>query len=250
MPSARPLASLPDTLQQIQERLSEGLVPQQVIEELSPSTRADAVTWIRRLSIWAEYTEQFPVQTVAIARLISQRARREFSLKLTEDGRVIDSQHQGPSWQTPRPTSKFRLKLQGEEVGVEYTPYYFPDGRTDLIYFISPHEPPQPHCLSETGHLSRLTPHDVVVACGGAEAYAVLFAEAHLRGEVKAFEAVFEGNWPESKHRRGRKPPTTTSEVKNASVVGTHTAQVIAEQEDNKATSQPPHQRTLFEEMP
>src|ERR1700722_779112 len=169
MASVRSLPSLPDTLKHIQERLSQGLAPQQVIEELLPLTRTDAMTWLRRLSIWTEYAEQFPVQTVALARLISLRARREFALTLTGDGRVIDSRHQGLSWPTPRPTSKFRLNLQGEEVCVEYTPYYFPDGRTDLLYFSSPQEPPQPHCLSATGHLSRLTPHDVVVACGGAE---------------------------------------------------------------------------------
>src|ERR1700722_14222915 len=111
MASMRPLPSLPDTLKHIQERMSQGLGPQQVIEELLPLTRTDAVTWLRRLSIWAEYAEQFPVQTVALARLISPRARREFSLKLTEDGRVIDSKHQGPPCQTPRPTKKFRLSI-------------------------------------------------------------------------------------------------------------------------------------------
>jgi hypothetical protein len=226
-----------DTLQHIQAQLAQQQ-PTQVIEELSPRTRTDAETWIRRLPIWVEHAEQFTAQSVAIARIIGQRAMRCFGLKLSEDGRVVSTRLEGPSWQTPKPTKKFRLSLNGEEVQVEYTPFYFPDGRTDLVYFVSPNDPVQPHCLSETGYWSKLTPHDAIVACGGAEAYAALLAEAHLRGEAKEFEAVFEGKLPEGK--RKRKEP---KEEPVKPVVGKHTAQVIAEE-------QPTTQRTLFEELP
>src|ERR1700722_6932103 len=95
-----------DTLQQIQARLAE-VPPTQVIEELSPRSRTEAESWARRLPIWPEH--EFPAQAVAIARVIGQRAMRSFGLKLSEDGRVIDNERQGPAWQTPKPTMKFKL---------------------------------------------------------------------------------------------------------------------------------------------
>ena len=45
------MTSPADTLQHIQDRLTAGAIPQQVIEELSPRTRTDAETWTRRLLI-------------------------------------------------------------------------------------------------------------------------------------------------------------------------------------------------------
>jgi hypothetical protein len=241
-------------LQDIQERLSQGHPPTQVIETLSPQTRTDAESWLRRLPIWTEFAGQVPAQVIALARIISQRAMRYFQLKLSDDGRVVSSQFSGPPFETPRPSKSFKLSLSGEEIRVEYTPHYFPDGRTDLLYFISPHEPPKPHCLSGTGYWSALTPHDAIVACGGPEAYAVLFAEAMLRGEAKAFETVFAGHWPEAKPRRGRKEARLKRQSQSPSpqpVVGKHTAQVIQEQEaDPVAGEQQGTQRSLFEELP
>jgi len=243
-----------DLLRQIHERLSQGLPATQVIEALSPRTRTEAETWIRRLPLWIEFTGQVPAQAVAIARIIGQRAMRCFNLKLSDDGRVVSSQLHRPPFETPRPSKKFKLSLHGEEIRVEYTPCYFPDGRTDLLYFVSPHEPPQPHCLSGTGHWSALTPHDAVVACGGPEAYAVLLAEAKLRGEAKEFEAVFEGKLPEAKPRRERKEAKSGKQPQSQPpqpVVGKHTAQVIHEQEaDRAAEARQGTQRTLFEDLP
>ena len=200
------------------------------------------------------FTEEVPAQVIAIARIIGQRARHGFNLNLTEDGRVVSNQWHKPPFETPRPSKKFRLSLHGEEIRVEYTPFYFPDGRTDLLYFVSPHEPPQPHCLSGTGHWSALMPHDAIVACGGPETYAVLLAEARLRGEAKEFEVVFEGTRPEGKPRRERKEAKSGKQPQSQPtqpVVGKHTAQVIQEQEADRAVDpQPSTQRTLFEELP
>jgi hypothetical protein len=243
--------SLSDTLQQIQDRLCRGLVPQQVIEELQPLTRADAVTWIRRLPGWVEFGGQFPPQVIALARVISQRAMRTFSLKLSEDGRVVPRNREAPPWKTPKSSMTFRLALGDEEVLVAYTPRYFPDGCTDYFYFVSPLDPPRPHCLSESGHLSLLPPHDVVVACGGPKAYAGLYAEARLRGEEEKLDATFEGEWPQANPSRRRKAirPASPPAAPHLPVLGEHTAQVIAKQEDKKETRHPPRERTLFDEL-
>ena len=52
-----------DMLQQIHERLNQELPATQVIEALSPRTRTDAETWIRRLPFWVEFTGQVPAYT-------------------------------------------------------------------------------------------------------------------------------------------------------------------------------------------
>lgn len=105
--------------------------------------------------------------------------------------------------------------------------------------------------MSTTGYLSQFVPRDAVEACGGPKAYAALFAEARLRGEEDVFKATFEGTGPEAKQPRRRKasPPASAPTGEQLPVLGEHTAQVIAEQEGQKAPSQPPHQRTLFEEL-
>jgi hypothetical protein len=248
MPSSSPH----DTLQQIQEGLNRGLVPQLVIEELTPLTRAEAVTWIRRLPSWEEFGGQFPPQVVALARVISQRGMRAFGLKLSEDGRVVTRNREGPPWQTPKPSMTFRLTLGGEEVLVAYTPFYFPDGRTDYFYFISPLDPPRPHCLSETGYLSVLPSHDVVEACGGPKAYAALYAEARLRGEDQKFAAASEGEWPQTNHPRRQKvvAPASPPAGQQLPVLGEHTGQVVAKQQDKKADRRPSRERSLFDELP
>ena len=248
-----PSPSLHDTLQQIQERLSRGQVPQQVIEELLPQTSAGAVTWARRLTGWEEFGGQFPPQVVALARLISRRAMRAYTLTLSEDGRVIDRTREGRVWQRPPPALTFRLAVQGQELRVEYTPDYFPNGGRDLFSFVSPHEPPQSHGLSETGYLSHMAPHDAVEACGGARVYAALFAEARLRGQEQAFSATFEGAKAERKQRRGKKTfqPVSAPEtvVEPSPVLGEHTARVMGEQLETQVPEKPPRQSTLFDEL-
>src|SRR5262249_17536315 len=133
------------------------------------------------------------------------RTMREFSLTLRADGRVVEKPREPIPWQTPPPTLTFLLELAGEPVQVRYTRRYFPDGVTDRLYFVSPHEPARPHALSGTGHLSHLVPSDVVEACGGPQAYAALFADAVLRGEEKQFTETFEGTFPKEKQRQPRK---------------------------------------------
>lgn len=144
MPSVRPLPSLLDTLKHIQERLSHGLGPQQVIEELLPQTRTDAMTWGRRLPGWEEYGGPFPAQVVALARVVSLRAMRAYRLTLNEDGRVVERRREEQPWKPQKPSLTFPLALGGEEVRVEYTADYFPDGGKDHFYFVSPQNPRSP----------------------------------------------------------------------------------------------------------
>jgi hypothetical protein len=238
------------TLQRIQTRLRQPVAPVQVIEELLPRTRTEAITWAQRLAAWDEYRGQYPGQVVALARVVSLRAMRTFGFTLSEDGRVVSRLREGKRWQTPTPSLSFRLEVQGEEVRVEYTPDYFPNGGKDHFYFVSPHEPPRPHCLSGTGYLSQFAPHDAVEACGGARDYAALFAEARLRGEEQAFKATFEGvrqdvEQPRRKNAPSRGSPAAAGEG-HPPVLGDHTAQVIGEQEGTEDRHDPPHQGMLF----
>ena len=223
-------------LAQIQQGIARGNSPLELIDALMPKTTLGAEEWIRSLPMFPAYPHLHTEQVVAIARIIAKRAMREFSLKLTEDGRVIDARQKRPDWSTPKPKSNFTLKLAGEEINVEYTRGYFPDG-TGSYSFTG--KPGQPHCLSETGFWSKLVSHDVVEACGGAEAYAVLIAEAQLRDETKALDAVFEGEWPQTATRKPReKKPTAT--------IGQHTAQVVT-QTSPPADSRPTIQRSMFD---
>ena len=253
-PSTPP--SLPDTLREIQDRLSQGLVPQQVIEELLPLTRSDAVTWTRRLPCWEEHDGQFPFQVIALARVISRQAMRAFDLKLSEDGRVVDGRREGErrqQLQTQPASLTFPLALGDQEMRVEYTCDYFPDRGIDLFYFVSPADPPQAHALSASGYLSQFVPHDAVEACGGPEAFATQFAEARLRGEENQFKAIFEGAslQEEQPRRSAASPPVSSPTGKQLPILGEHTAQVLAEQKPKKkTTSRPPRQGTLFEETP
>jgi hypothetical protein len=157
------------------------------------------------LPAWEEYRGQYPDQAIGLARVVSRRAMRSFGLSLSQDGRVSGGLQGSKSWQTPKPSLTFRLAAGGEEVRVEYTPDCFPGGGEDLFYFVSPHELGRPNCLSPSGYYSRRAPHDSVEACGGPRAYAALFAQARLAGQEKAFDAVFEGAWPEAKPTRRKK---------------------------------------------
>jgi len=240
----------PDTLQRILERLSQGFVPKQIIEEFLPHSPADAMIWARRLLGWEEHGRQCSAQAVAIARVISLRAMRAFSLVLTGDGRVVQRRREGDPWPKPEPSLTFRLTIQGEELRVEYTPDYFPDGGQDVISFVSLSDPPEPHCLSLSGILWTYVPHDAIVACGGPETFAALFAEARLRGEGKEFEATFKGEWPEAKQPRRRQDCQQAllsfDEIQPS--VGEHSAQVIAEKEA-KQQGRSPRQPMLFDEL-
>ncbi len=235
-----------DTLRQIQDRLSRLShrgAPADLIAELLPSTRAEAVTWARRTAGWDEYRGRYPGQAVAVARVVSRRAMRAFDLTLTEDGRVLDRHAEGLPFRPPEPTRVFPLDVGGEAVKVEYTAEYFPRSGQDHFYFVSPHEPSQPHPLSETGYLSHFALHDAVEACGGPEAYAALFAEARLRGAEKEFAATFEGAWPEVKKPRRRK---SAGERGPPPVVGEHTAAVAQERQAEASVTRPPRQGELF----
>jgi hypothetical protein len=235
-----------DTLRRIQDRLGRGDPPARVIEELLPLTPDEAVGWARRLPAWDEYRGPFQGQAVALARVVSRRAMRAFGLAFSEDGRVVGRPREGRPWPAPIPVQTFRLAAGGEELGVEYTPDYFPGGGTDHFSFVSPHQPPRPHRLSETGYLSQFAPHDAVEACGGPRAYAALFAEARLRGQEKAFNATFEGEWPEGKRRRRKKAAPAAGEGRPP-VLGEHTARAVGGQGPPKPGEGPPRQGMLFD---
>jgi hypothetical protein len=231
-----------ETLKRIQGRLGQGTAPACVIEELLPRCRDGAVFWARCLAIWDEYRPAYPAQAVALARLISRRAMREHRLMLREDGRVVEQPREGKTWKTPPPALTFRLDVGGEEVRVEYTPGYFPNCDTDVLYFVSPHEPARPHALSGTGYHSRFVPHDIIEACGGPQAYAALLAAAVLRGEAEKLAAALEGPPPAAgqTRRRAARPGRAAEQPPPA---GEHAAWVIAEEEPPRNT---PRQGLLF----
>ncbi len=236
------------TLQHIRDRLGQAAIPAEVIEELLPCTRSRAVTWAQRLPAWDEYRGQYSDQAVALARVVSLRAMRAFALALSADGRVVGRSSENKPW--PTPTLRFVLRIGGEEVRVEYTPDYIPGGGRDLFSFVSPHAPRRPRGLSETGYLAQCVPRDAVEACGGVRAYAVLFAEAQLRGDGKAFDATFEGTDPQTKPSRRRKSPVPASPPAEAEtpppVLGEHTARVVEGAAGTRSPGEPPCQGMLF----
>lgn len=182
-----------ETLGHIRERLGQHTAPAAIIEEMLPQTRDGALSWGRHLAVWDDYQREYPAQVVALARIISQRAMREHGLTLRKDGRVVERPAEGKGWKTPRPAVTFTLTVGGEELRIDYTPEYFPNSGTGLLTFLSPHEPPQPHALSETGCLARFVSPDLVTACGGPQAYAAQLAEALLGGREKEFTEALEG---------------------------------------------------------
>ena len=117
------------------------------------------------------------------------------------------------------------------------TPQYFPTAGTGLLSFLSPHEPPKPHALSETGCLARFLSPDAVEACGGPQAYAALLADALLRDEEQPFIEAFEGPLPATDERRRRQANRPPAEP------GGHAERVMAEEEERKGA---PGQRMLF----
>jgi len=226
-----------DTLGRIQERLSQGATPAAIIEEMMPHTREEAFTWSCRLPGWDEYQNRFPAQAVALARLVSRRAMKEYRLMIREDGRVVERPAERKGWKTPPPDIVFPLVVGGEEVQIRYTTGYFPNSAIDRLYFVSPHDPPKAHPLSDTGYHSCFVPHDAVEACGGPRAYASLLADAILRGEEQEFIEAFEGPLPETdprRHRQANRPRLGP---------GGHAGRLIAEEEKPHNPSQ---QRMLF----
>jgi hypothetical protein len=226
-----------ETLRRIQERLGQGVRPAAIIEEMMPPTREEAFPWSCRLAGWDAYRNCFPAQAIALARLISRRAMKEFRWMMREDGRVVERRAERKGWKTPKPAASFPLMVGGEEVRVEYTKEYFPNSGIDLVYFVSPHDPPSAHALSETGYFSRFVPHDAVEACGGPQAYAALLAEAILRSEEQRFIEAFEGPLPvtDERHCRQANRPEAAP--------GGHAERLRAEEEK---TEKPHRQRLLF----
>jgi hypothetical protein len=233
-------------LSTIRDRLAQGTAPATVIEELAPKSPANALALGRRLSLWDEARGEFSAQVVAIARILSRRAMAQHGLSFDSAGRVVDKrvlQHR-PSANQPV-VRRFPLTVAGQELRVEYTPDYFPSSGQALFYFRSPHEPTQPHPLSDTGYLSQFASRDAVHACGGPEAFAALFAEAQLHGKDQAFVALFEGTRPEAqpKAKAGRKPPDSAPP---SPILGEHTARAVAEQEQSTPAAPAGPQGTLF----
>ncbi len=230
----------------VQERLTQGVTPTQVIEALLPASRAQALAFARRLPLWEEFRDRFSPQVIAIARVISRRGMRLFGLALNTDGRVVEErQHQGAKRRDWPPRS-FLLQIQGEEVCVEYAPNYFPNSHRDLLTFLSPHEPPRPHPLSETGTWAHFTSRDAVDACGGPERYAALLAEAMLQGN-RDFDAAFHGVTAEAVSRARKpntEPPAAAPDLAPAQPdsvtrppLGPHSARVLA---GEAAQAEPP----------
>ena len=124
-------------LERIQARLNQDAAATQVIEELLPHTRAEALTWAQRLTGWDEFRGQHPDQAIGIVRSISQRSLREFSLILNQECRIIDKPAERGQYLRPEPSQRFRLPIQGEEVCVAYTPTTSGDS-TAGIHSISP----------------------------------------------------------------------------------------------------------------
>jgi hypothetical protein len=114
----------------VQDRLEQGAAQAQIISELLPQSRDSALSWARRPAAWEEYRPTHPAQAIALGRLISLRAMREYGLTLLEDGRIVDQLKAGKPWTTPKPALTFHLDIAGEKVRVEYTPEYFPSGAT------------------------------------------------------------------------------------------------------------------------
>jgi len=221
-----------ETLQRIQERLDQGAAPAVIIKEMLPRTRDEALFWGRRLAVWDEYRAIYPAQAIAVARLISRQAMKAFRLTMRDDGRVVERRAEGRQRNTSQPTDTFPLVVGGDEVRVEYSEGYFPNFGTDLLYYVSPHDPAKPHALSDTGYFSRFVPHDVVEACGGPGAYAALLADAQQRGEEQSFIEAFEGPLPVTDPRRHR------PENRPAPQPGGHAERLIAENEKTRGSQQ------------
>src|SRR5205085_10724653 len=108
------------TLQQIGDRLAQGDAPTDLTGELLPKTRAEAVTWARRLPLWEEHRSEFGPRAVAVARIVSKRAMRQFGLVFDAEGRVVEESRQTPGGFKEPPAVTFPLTVGGEVIEVRY----------------------------------------------------------------------------------------------------------------------------------
>jgi hypothetical protein len=207
-----------EVLSQIATGLAD-VPPLKLIEQSMPLFHADAVAWARRLPLWDEYRGQYSDQVISLARIISQRAMREFGLALTEDGRVIDRYQQLP--RSPRAVElAFPLVVGGKEVQVQYSLSDLPSSIRDGFAFVAEVNP-----LSDTGYWHQFASRDAVEAVGGPKAFAALCAEAKLADRLSEFNEQFQGRFPASKRPSGRKPHKAGNET--PPILGTHTAEVV-----------------------
>lgn len=201
------------------ELLAEGLTPQEVVTQLTPPTKPEAVALARRLPLLHERPDAD--RGAACVRLAARAGMRRFRLAFAPDGRVADD----PAYNRPR-ADPAPVVLPAAGCTVEYVARYFPD--RDHFQFLGPPAgdpdkdsvtPRQPIPLSGTGHWSHFAHPDAVRAMGGPAAYiAALLADgpAGAKALTAAFE--FDGTPPESKPKP-RRPPQP--------VVGEHTARLV-----------------------
>jgi hypothetical protein len=220
-----------DILHRIQDGVAQNPDPLPLIEQLAARTPADAIQWARRLPLWDDFRGQYPGNVVAVARLISRRAMKEFRLVFDAEGRVVEEKEIRPGVPEPRPTT-FPLQIGDETVEVRYTHDYLPNAALGLFSFAGeklpgdnhPMAAHKPHALSGTGWRSHYASRDAVEACGGPERFAALYAEARLKGEDERMDATLNGVRPVEKvTRRGAAPAVE----KERAVVGQHTAKVV-----------------------
>ncbi len=79
---------------------------------------------------------------------------------------------------TDRPKTTFTITLRGQQVVVAYVPEYFRG--VDHFEYLSPHDPPRPIPISETGYRSQFANVADVQKAGGPEPYAIQYAEGEL----------------------------------------------------------------------
>ncbi len=261
-----------DILQRIADRLAQGASTIDVIRELVPRTRSQAVFWARRLPYWDELRGRFPDRAIATARHISKRSMMEHGLAFDDEGRVLEEPGEGRR-RASETTCSFPLTLGEDTITVTYTRNYYGTPGHNILSFIGKEQIPpddsplsallrghKPHALSETGWYSAHPLHDAVEAMGGPEAYAAAFAAAKIAGREKEFEAAFTGRRPETNPRGRRKAeptsllqerveqPEATQPTTEREVLGQHTARVAVEEREQVETpgKDKPTQQTLF----
>ena len=197
------------------ELLADGLTPQAIIHQLTPTTKSEAIHLARRIPLLAERPDGD--RGAAMVRLATRIGMRRFHLFFTPDGRVADD----PAYIRPHP-SPAKRELPGDGCTVEYTRRYFPD--KDHFQFVGTPSgeadkwgvvPRQPIPLSGTGYWSHFAEPDAVTALGGPEAFLAALTAVGRDG-AKAFEEAFVGKLPEPGRGRRALP-----------VVGEHTAKVV-----------------------
>ncbi len=103
------------TLQAIADALQRSSDPLAVIEELSPRSSSDALTWARRRALWDDYQDQFPDQVTALAVVISRRAMRQLGMWFAEDGRLRKCPAAQLASRPNDPADQFPLVVDGKQ---------------------------------------------------------------------------------------------------------------------------------------